>query len=60
MTTLATNSWKRSSRSMASTRASDRIGEHFSAGADHVAIMPLPTAHDPFPVLEEFATKLQP
>ena len=37
-----------------------RIGEHFSAGADHVAIMPLPTAHDPFPVLEEFATKLQP
>ena len=24
------------------------------------AIMPLPSAHDPFPVLEEFATKLQP
>jgi probable F420-dependent oxidoreductase len=37
----------------------ERIGEHFDAGADHVAIMPLPTANDPFPALEEFAAKLQ-
>jgi hypothetical protein len=36
-----------------------RIGEHLEAGADHVAIMPLPTANDPFPALEEFAAKLQ-
>jgi hypothetical protein len=33
----------------------ERIGEHFAAGADHVAIMPLPTANDPFPALELFA-----
>lgn len=37
----------------------ERIGEHFEAGADHVAIMPLPTARDPFPALELFAAKLQ-
>jgi probable F420-dependent oxidoreductase len=37
----------------------ERIGEHFGAGADHVAIMPLPTANDPFPALELFAAKLQ-
>jgi probable F420-dependent oxidoreductase len=37
----------------------ERIGEHVAAGADHVAIMPLPTANDPFPALELFAAKLQ-
>lgn len=37
----------------------ERIGEHFEAGADHVAIMPVPTADDPFPALELFAAKLQ-
>jgi probable F420-dependent oxidoreductase len=37
----------------------ERIGEHVAAGADHVAIMPLPTANDPFPALESFAAKLQ-
>ncbi|MHA3023749.1 TIGR03620 family F420-dependent LLM class oxidoreductase [Mycobacterium sp. BMJ-28] len=36
-----------------------RIGQHFAAGADHVAIMPLPTADDPFPALELFAANLQ-
>jgi probable F420-dependent oxidoreductase len=35
-----------------------RIGEHVVAGADHVAIMPLPTSADPFPALELFAAKL--
>jgi hypothetical protein len=37
----------------------ERIGAHFGAGADHVAIMPLPTVNDPFPALESFAAKLQ-
>jgi hypothetical protein len=37
----------------------ERIREHFVAGADHVAIMPLPTANDPFPALESFAARLQ-
>ncbi|KAA0115253.1 TIGR03620 family F420-dependent LLM class oxidoreductase [Mycolicibacterium sp. P9-22] len=37
----------------------ERIGEHFDAGADHVAIMPVPSANDPFPALELFAAKLQ-
>lgn len=37
----------------------ERIREHLAAGADHVAIMPLPTANDPFPALESFAAKLQ-
>jgi len=32
----------------------------WSEAAHHGAIMPLPSAHDPFPVLEESATKLQP
>jgi probable F420-dependent oxidoreductase len=38
----------------------ERIRQHFEAGADHVAIMPLPTANDPFPAFEAFAAKLQP
>lgn len=37
----------------------DRIGAHVEAGADHVAIMPVPTANDPFAALETFAAKLQ-
>jgi hypothetical protein len=37
----------------------ERIREHFAAGADHVAIMPLPTANDLFPAFELFAAKLQ-
>jgi probable F420-dependent oxidoreductase len=37
----------------------ERIEEHSAAGADHVAIMPLPTAGDPFPALQLFAAKLQ-
>jgi probable F420-dependent oxidoreductase len=37
----------------------ERIGRHVAAGADHVAIMPLPTGNDPFPALAEFAAKLQ-
>ena len=37
----------------------ERIHEHLVSGADHVAIMPLPTADDPFPALESFAAKLQ-
>lgn len=36
----------------------DRIREHVAAGADHVAILPLPTANDPFPALELFASRL--
>ena len=36
-----------------------RIRDHVEAGADHVAIMPLPTANDPFPALESFAARLQ-
>lgn len=37
----------------------ERIREHLAAGADHVAILPLPTADDPFPALELFAAKFQ-
>lgn len=38
----------------------ERIGKHFDAGADHVAIFPLPIENDPFAALKTLVTALRP